>query len=104
MYDRPYTCENALPFALSGNKCIYSDADDELTTSETVTFETMVATEATFEGAEFITIYGGITWGYSYSSMDADTPEPPTWAMMLSGSPPSPWSAAEALRRRARWS
>jgi hypothetical protein len=78
MYDRPWTCENAAPGAIAiAPNCPYSAATDELTLSETDMFQTLVAVDDGFvKGVHEVTIYGGVTWGYSYSNVDTPTPEP----------------------------
>ena len=73
MYDIPWTCENLAPGAISG-VCPYP-AGDELTLSETDMFQTLVVVDDGFQnGIHNVTLYGGVTWGYSYSNVDI--PEP----------------------------
>jgi hypothetical protein len=74
MADIPYTCED------NGNKHC-SGGTDDARVSEEVDFQTFVAganpvmlTDANGNEKNYIVLYGGVQWGYTYSSID--TPEP----------------------------
>jgi hypothetical protein len=70
MRDIPFTCENE-PSDLS---CV--GGDDDARISEAVQFQTFIAgaNPVNIGGTDYTILYGGVQWGYTYTSQD--TPEP----------------------------
>lgn len=73
MEDGPYTCESG---GASNADC--SGGTDDAWTSEAVKFQTFVvgANPVDIGGTNYLILYGGEQWGYTYSSVDIPTPEP----------------------------
>ncbi len=71
MLDIPYTCESG---GASAADC--SGGVDDAWTSESVMFQAFIpgANPVRIDGTDYIILYGGKQWGYTYSSVD--TPEP----------------------------
>jgi hypothetical protein len=75
MLDVPYTCESFPPGAISTTDPHCESDVDELTLSETRNFQTLVAVDDGLRnGIHHVTLYGGVSWGYTYTN--TDTPEP----------------------------
>jgi hypothetical protein len=75
MVDIPYTCESGLASAAD---C--SGGTDDRTTSATVTFQTFISSQQVLNGTTYQVLYGGIQWGYTFSTVD--TPEPASLFLM----------------------
>ena len=99
MVDIPYTCE-------SNGKSDCSGGMDDARVSEEVDFQTFVAGTDPVKlkdqsGAEksYIVLYGGVQWGYAYSSID--TPEPALGA--IAGLLALMLAAAGTMRQNMRY-
>jgi len=94
MLDIPYDCENVLqsarvqglntgpaPSCLSSNP---SGDDRFLILSAQVNFETFVATQNVVNGVHKVTLYGGVSWGFTYTNSDT-APEPAPFVLLGGG-------------------
>ena len=69
LVDIPYTPEYG-----------YSNQGDDTITSETDTFQTFISSQQVIGGTTYNVLYGGVQWGYSFTT--TDVPEPSTLALM----------------------
>ena len=53
---------------------------DETLTNETVTFQAFISSQVDIGGTNYNVLYGGIQWGYSFSTIDL-VPEPSILAL-----------------------
>lgn len=76
MLDIPYTCESGLT---SNADC--TGGVDDAVTSESVTFLAFITAPEVIDGTDYNVLFGGVEWGYSYSTVD--TPEPSSMFLLV---------------------
>jgi len=57
----------------------YSNQGDDTITNETDTFQSFISSQQVINGTTYNVLYGGIQWGYSFTTVDV--PEPSTLAL-----------------------
>jgi hypothetical protein len=81
LIDIPGRCENGLQGPSSKN-C--QDGKDETITSQVQMFQTFIESDKKFNGVTYQVLYGGVSWGYSYSNVDMEVKLPePSYVVVL---------------------
>lgn len=76
LVDIPYTPESGY-----GPKPV-----DEAINKETDTFQTFISSEQVISGTTYNVLYGGVQWGYTFTTVDFPSPEPSTLTLLGTGS------------------